>query len=504
MLPVWQHVQLLTLVAAGFLALRIWPIWPSRHQGCDAYNILLNAEALRARPRLPIRVPPLFMLEEQDQWYPPGFLILCALIPQRILERFYWLLNHVVDFGSSLLIYAGAIWLGGDVWLAACLALTYAIMPSLVTEFSALNVRPFGLLLCNALMLANFAFVTDPKWQSGLIVGVLALCLFYSHKLSAQQLWFTLPVLALWFAEPLWLAPLIAMYILPFAVWPRGAWRVLRGHGVIVRFWHRNWNRLGAHMVRQSPVYGDGKTRTDFFADESPQAYLRFAKDMLHQNYFVLPVIGAASTGALPFAGPTAFLIVWIGSVYLWGVAIHCLPPLRGIGLGRQYFKFALVPSLIATALALSATPADPVAWTLAAAALALTVRQYVMIARNLRAESGGSVGRISPDLDAALAYIAETPEMRILALPIHLGDLVAYRSRRPVYWGTHSDVFDDRLEAFFPVMHHPLGHYAADGATHLLLDTRYARPEELELSAARSEFEAGPFRLFKLEPTAA
>lgn len=500
-MPVWQHALLMSSVAAGFLALRLWPIWPSRHQGCDAYNILLNAETLRSRPRLPIQVPPLFMLEEQDQWYPPGFLVLCALFPQRLLEQFYWLFNHIVDFGSALLIYAGAIWFGADIWLAAGLALIYAVMPGLVTEFSALNVRPFGLLLCNALILASFAFVSEPSWPSALIAGLLALILFYSHKLSAQQLWFTLPVLALWFAEPPWLAPLIAMYILPFVVWPRGAWRVLRGHAVIIRFWHRNWNRLGAHMVRQSPVYGDGKTRSDFFADESPAAYLRFAKDMLHQNYFVLPTVAAAATGTLPFGGPTAFLIVWIGSVYLWGIAIHCLPSLRGIGLGRQYFKFALVPSLIATALALGATPIDPITWALAIAALALTLRQYIMIAHNLRSAAEGSVGRVSPDLDAALAHIAGNPETRVLALPVHLCDLVAHQTRQPVYWGTHSDVFDDRLEAFFPVMRHPLAYYAADGATHLLLDTRYASPEELELSSTPSAFSAGPFQLFKLEP---
>lgn len=439
------------------------------------------------------------MLEEQDQWYPPGFLILCALIPGRVLERWYWLLNHLVDFGSAALIYVSSIWLGAEIWIAVALAVTYAVMPGLINEFSSLNVRPFGLLIFNALMLASLAFVDDPDWVRGILVGLLGVSLFYSHKLSVQQLWFTLPVLALCFMEPLWLMLLGAIYAGSFAIWPRGAWRILRGHGVIIRFWHRNWNRLGAHSVRQSPVYGDGKTRTDYYADESRAAYLRFAKDTLHQNYFILPVVAAAASGTLPFEGATAILMVWAATVYVWGIVIHCLPPLRGIGLGRQYFKFALLPSLIATVLALSA-PFDPLVWLTAAAALILTLRQYVMVARNMRAAVGGSVGRENRDLDAVVDHIAKTPEIRVLALPVHLCDLVAYRARRPVYWGTHSDVFDDRLEAVFPVLRHKLDYYARDGATHFLLDSSYALPGELNLSKKSNEYASGPYKVFRLD----
>lgn len=501
-LTAWQHGLILAMIFGAFLSLRMWPIWPIRHQGCDAYNILLNAEALRARPKLPIRVPALFMLEGQEQWYPPGFLILCALVPDRVLVRWYWLLNHIVDFGSAVLIYAGALWFGAESGAAALAALAYAIMPGLVNEFSSLNVRPLGLLLCNGLMLASLAFLLDSSWLHGITVSVLAVCLFFSHKLSVQQLWFTLPVLAVWFKEPLWLLPLAAIYVLSFAIWPRGAWRVLRGHFIIVRFWHRNWNRLGAHMVRQSPVYGDGKTRTDFFADESSAAYIRFAKDTLHQNYFVVPVAVALITGGLVFEGMVKVLIIWIASVYVWGVAIHCITAIRAIGLGRQYFKFALAPSLIATALAVSNTY-DPIVWFLVAGALFLTLRQYILIARGNHMAVKGGVGHHSADLDASLEHISKIADMRVVALPVQLCDLVAYRSRRPVYWGTHSDVFDDRLEAFFPVLRHPLSHYAADGATHLLLDTRYAQPEELNLDAASCVSATGAFHIYRLGPTA-
>src|ERR1700746_3643930 len=84
--------------ASAFFLLRFYPIWPIRFQGCDAYYILMCAESFRREWRLPIRLPPVYLLEKPEQWYPPGFLVLCALIPQRWLERHFWALNHVVDF----------------------------------------------------------------------------------------------------------------------------------------------------------------------------------------------------------------------------------------------------------------------------------------------------------------------------------------------------------------------------------------------------------------------
>lgn len=492
------HINLLFALAIIFFALRIYPIWPRRFQGCDAYNILLNAECLRQRKRLPIRVPPLFMLEEQDQWYPPGFLILCSLIPPKWLQRRYWLLNHVVDLGSAVLIYAGALWLGAGLGAAVAATIVYALSAGLVREFSSLNVRPFGLLLFNALMLSGFAASHDPAWLPA--AALLSIMLFFSHKLSMQQLWFSMPVLSLVTGEWVWMAILAMGYGGAFLLWPRGAWRILRGHWAIIRFWHRNWRCLGAHQVRQSPLYGDGRMRTGYYADESPRAYANFAKNVLHQNYFIVPVALAAFTGDLTGHPAGVFLLAWIVSVYAWGILIHCIRGLRGIGLGLQYFKYALAPSLMATAIVLHA-PANWLVLGAVLGAVILTLRQYLLVARDMHTEAaGGSVASESSDLDRLLDRLRKDEGARIMALPVHLCDLIAYRTRRPVYWGTHSDVFDSRLEAFFPVLQRPLGEYAKDGElTHLILDQHYVTAKELHLRNVDHIFSQGRFRLYRL-----
>ena len=492
----WTHLIAVSMLVPLFLAIRLYPIWPRRFQGCDAFNILLNAECLRERKRLPIRLPPVFMLEDQDQWYPPGFLVLCALMPKGWLEKRYWAVNHLIDLVSALLIYAAAVWFGASALVACAVAIFYAAIAGLVTEFASLNVRPIGLLLANLLMLAGFAAMQNPYWLVG--AGAVAVGTFFSHKLTVQQLWFTLPALSAVTGSWIWLALLGMLYVAPFVIWPKGAWRVLRGHWVIVRFWHRNWDKLGAHAVRQSPVYGDGHTRVDFYRDDTPRSWLAYLKDGLHQNYFILPVLATLSLEGAAASPAYIFLWVWIASVYGAAVLIHFVKPLRGIGLGRQYFKFGFAPSLIVTAIAVSGD-GNPVVWGAAAVAAVLTLRQYYLIARLMRQPADGSTGSESDELQQLLDRIASDNEARVMALPVHLCDLVAYRTRTPVYWGTHSDVFDDRLEAFFPVLKHDLSHYVRDGVTRLLLDTSYAKPEELRVSETALIESSGSYGLYDL-----
>ncbi len=95
---------------------------------------------------------------------------------------------------------------------------------------------------------------------------------------------------------------------------------------------------------------------------------------------------------------------------------------------------------------------------------------------------------------------LEQAPNARIMCLPVYICDLVAYASRTPVYWGTHSHVFDARLERFFPVLRQPLEHYVSDGGlTHLLLDIRYATPQELGLPQEDRIDAAGNYALYRL-----
>lgn len=475
-----------------FLAIRVYPIWPQRFQGCDAYFILLCAETLRWQRRLPIVLPPLYLLERREQWYPPGFLLLCALLPQHLLQRYYWLLNHLVDLLNISIVFVFAVE-AGQAWLGVVAIVAYALFPGLVLEYASLTTRPLGVVLLSGFLLA--AYFGMQSWPAAGLALLCGVALLYSHKLTTQQLWFTLPFVAAATADWRWLVWLPVLYLAAFIVWPRGFVRILDAHRVIVVFWSRYWRLLGAHAVRQSPVYGDGHTRTDVYRNGGWRAAIGFAKDTAHQNYLIMPVLALAWPNGFdePFE---RFLLGWILSAYVAGVLTHFIPTLRGIGLGRQYVKFGILPTLLY--LAVHAQAASPLVPALLAVALVLLLRQYALIAANSRSQQSSQSGQVSEPLMRLLAKLRDEPEARVMCLPVHLCDLVSYVARVPTYWGTHGDTFDERLATFFPVLQHPLETYVKDGMlTHLLLDRSYVKPEELGLRPAALAGEEGDFLLF-------
>ena len=481
--------------AGAFCLIRFYPIWPIRFQGCDAYYILMCAESFRRDRRLPIRLPPVYILEKPEQWYPPGFFILCALIPQRWLERYYWALNHIVDLATIGIGFAICASVGLPA-MGAIAVVVYALAPGLVLEYANLTTRPFGALLLTGFLVLAFYGMED--WWCAAAAALAGVILLFSHKLSSQQLWFTAPVLAVATSDWRWLIWPVVLYLAALAVWPRGFWRIARAHAITVRFWHRYWPMLGAHVVRQSPIYGDGKTRMQFYREETWRSAIQVCKDMLHQNYFIVPLVGLAVLQR-PSAPIDLFLIGWIVSVYLAAILIHFVHALRGIGLGRQYLKFALAPTLIF--LALHILEVDLFLAMVLVAAVALEARQYVLIAGNLRRQEVGQTGRNSTEL-RSLVDILNSRVARVMCLPAHLCDLVAFSGRVATYWGTHSEDFDDRLAAFFPVLQRRIEDYAAeDGLTHLLIDQRYVTADELRLPSGSFLKQAGSYALFNLKP---
>ena len=450
---------------------------------------------LRRQRRLPIRLPDVFILEQNDQWYPPVFFILCALIPEGWLKKYYWLVNHLIDLTHVTILFVSAVVMG-RLWLGACVIVLYAMLPSLVLEYANLSTRPLGVLLFSAFLLSAHVGWSHPAWIAG--AAIFGAALLYSHKLSSQQLWFTLPMLAMATGLWGWLLWLPGIYLLSFLIWPRGFKRILQGHRAIVSFWYRYWPLLGAHMVRQSPVYGDGKTRTDYYAVDGWPGLIRFAKDTLHQNYFVAPVLVAAMVN--PPSDPLGvFLITWIASVYVWAFLIHVIRGMRGIGLGGQYIKFAHMPTFL---YLISFGPSFPLwIWAITLLCLTLCVRQYSLVSRNLRNVFSDQSGRISAELEAILDRLKREKGARVMCLPVHLCDLVAYLSRVPTYWGTHSHCFDEKLADFFPVLRRRIEDYAReDGLTHLILDTDYVLPGELGLDEHNSLERQGRYLMFRID----
>ncbi|HUK60471.1 MAG TPA: hypothetical protein VLV50_14675 [Stellaceae bacterium] len=479
------------LIAAAHLVLRFAPVWPHRRQGCDAYYYLLCAEAFRARRRLPIVLPPLYLLEPQEQAYPPLMSMMLGVLPAAWIARFYWAIAPLIDALSLALL---ALWVGTRFGPGEALAvgIAYAANASLILEFSSLTSRPLALLETNGFLLASFAWIVGSPLMLPLAVAI-GVTVLYTHKLSAQLLWFLMPFLALAEADWGWLVPLPAAYAAGFAIAPRLFLRVLDGHRDIVAYWARNWPLLNAHIVRRSPLYGGAKAGGAYYHPHDLRWLGRQAGKVLDYNCFI--VFAPASAVAWHGLGAAErFAALWVVGTYAWGCATYFVRPLRCLGEGNKYFKYAFVPSLFLAAALIAEAP-GVLSYAAAAFCALWTGLSYGRTARRMRAPAA-TMGRLSPELAPLLARIAADEGARLMCLPAHLCDLVAYHTRRPVLWGTHGLGFTE-AEPFFPVLRKPIEYFvSAYRLTHLLLDRRYVGLGELRLSGARTVAHSGDYLL--------
>ena len=482
-----QSAFLVALAWCGFLAIRLYPLWPYRNRGCDAYYFMMCAEALRGKWRLPIRLPLRYVAELREQWYPPGFPVLLALLPPRWLKANHWMLNHILDSVVAVMMFILIRPVAGDLPAAGTVAL-YALQPAIIQEFVSLTSRPLGMILQLAVLIAGFLATSQGSWLAGAAAVLAMVLLIYSHKLSLQLLWFLLPFLTLVTGHWAWVGVLIIAYAVAALMAPSFFIKIQRAHLDITEFWSRNWRLLGAHPVRQSPIYGDGKTHTEYYNSTGMGSPFRFFYQVFRMNVFVI---------FLPFAfgvpgNLVRFCAWWTLGIYLWVLATYAVPKLRCLGLAQQYVKFAYVPVFACVACYLS-TEGTFWAWLLCAACTAIVVRSYLLASRSMRH------GALPPSdqLSDLTAKIDQLQNARLMVFPYHLYDQVAYLTGAQVLWGTHGYGFR-RVESFFPVLTESLATILARfRVSHLVVDTSFVEPEELQITRAQASEEIGRFLVF-------
>lgn len=464
------------LSIAIFFTARVYPLRLQRGRGCDAYFFLMCATVLREGFRLPVTLPPSYLAEDREQWYPPLFAVFLAALPPAWLRANHWLVNQLLDFMIAATLFVLVLpWLGA--WGAIALVGMYAIQPALIQEFATLTSRPLGMLIQLVVIAASYNFVAESSQLSGILAVVGVATLVYAHKLSLQLLWFLFPFLSIVTGSWEWIAILAGGYGLAAMVWPSMFVKIMRAHWDIVRFWSREWPLLGAHPVRESPIYGGGENSTAYYRSSSIRSSGAFLKTILQINVFAVFL-------ALPFFIPmptlpmATFFWWWAAGIYIWVACTHFIPYLRCLGLAQQYVKFGYVPVFAFTAMYLS--DASLLALVLAAFCAVPLVRWYMLTTRSLRAPpvipQSGNVTNLVEFLNGQVAP-------RIMVFPYHLYDELAYRTKAKVLWGTHGYGFD-RVRPFFPVLREPLASIVDTyKLTHIVIDSDYVAPHELGIS---------------------
>lgn len=485
----------LALYLAAFFAIRLTPGWPLRHRGCDAYFFLLCAESFRANRRIPVTLPGLYLLEPDEQWYPPGFMVLLGLLPRRLLSAGYFLVNHALDSAVAAALFALCAAQTGLGWAWAT-GLAYAISISLIREYAGMISRPLGVILFFAMAAATWLSLDHgiPALAAAVFFGAL---LFYTHKMSMQLTWFLFPLLSLLRMEPQWALVLAGSYLLPALATPRLFVKIVRAHWDIVSFWNRNYRRGGGHTVKGSPVYGEDRAG-ELHCKRNLAMLAYHARTLAAANPWALLLPVALFCVPGPLAEPLRLFLQMTAGTMLWAYLTMAVPFLRCLGEGHKYVKYTLPIALAASALLLAGPPAA-VPLGLGALLLAKAAHHYVLYWREVRATAAQPTIANADDLEPVFRVLAGGEPKRIMCLPLQLADSVAWHARQPVLWGTHGYGFRN-AEPIFPVFQKPVEFFLETYAlTHLLLDETFTSVEELRIAqATQLVHSSGRYRLYR------
>ncbi|HEY3044886.1 MAG TPA: hypothetical protein VGJ39_12715 [Vicinamibacterales bacterium] len=415
----------------------------------DHYYWMLAAQAYRTQRGLPVRLEGKYLLEDEAQAYPPLFGF---LLGRWHLDRWgigaVWALE-LVQLGV-LVILLGAF---GAPLAAIALAVTvYSAAPVLVMYDTQLNSRILGEVLLFTLMAAEACAVFVAQAPAGQILlwsaaAALTALVIMTHKMTLQlQMALLLPwsfVLGTMWPLLAFLCGVALFFGIvgrPFAIYQ------LRTHWDIVRFWNRNWRRLGGHQFRDSPIYGTPYTgRSTYFHQPGLRGIAKHFRVVLSYAPFNL---------VLPFASlatgwwPPPWLLLWLAAIYIWALATLFVPPLKCFGGGHLYVFNAVAPGACYVAW----LPDTAVATRILTVGVILTA---VSLAAAWRIVRNRSATR-DQMFQQVVSALAVQPKGRVAVFPLQSAEAVAWSTHHAVLWGGHGYGFS-RLEGFFPVLTEPL-----------------------------------------------
>jgi len=467
--------------------------------GVDHWFWKAYIETYRRTKQFPPHLPQ-FLLD-REQWYPPLFPLLMAYLPPALFERYAYVVALGIDLlRMALLMGIGRLVLGPG-WAVAAAALFYAATPILISYNTQLNPRGLAALFLDIAIVLIYLWTLDRGsiWLLGgaiLLSGAVPL----THKMTTQLMWFlclaTAAVTQSW-----WPLAVIPVSIGAATIMSGGFyWKVLRAHADIVAFWYRNWRWIGAHPVRESPLYAGPDTHSSraYFAG-GWKGLLRRAQFLLGFNPGMWIVV-AALLAHVAFGSPLVpdrWIALWLGLIVLFMILTTFVPALRCFGNGYLYAYNGAFPAALGAGLILRDYGANFLALAgYGAAVLAALASVAVYLFKLYKTPTV----RVEPELKEALDFLAGQPDGTIMCLPQHWHDIAAYHTGKPVLFGGHGYGFR-QLEPVFPRLMRPIAELVDEHNVRYLITSKGYLPEQfVSALPARTVVEFGGYQVYRLQ----
>jgi hypothetical protein len=447
--------------------------------GIDTWYYLLYANGFRKNKRLPVNIP-FYLLDEEDQFYPPGFPILLSIFPPAFLQRFHWLINPVIDSLQVILLYIFTLIISSNLIISIFAALLYISSPILITQSSNLNSRMFGSLILTVILLNIYAFLHSSNILFFFLCILFGIILSFSHKMSMQQLVFLVLGLSIFTLKSFYFLIFFLIFLSSLLLGRKFYLGLLHAHAQIIKFWSKNMPFLGAHQIYDSSLYKGLKKATE----------MKCVKGLRSSKFcYTLEKIRI---------GGIFFLTIWLfflprniknlnlDIIFYWIIinyftlfSTSYLPGLKNLGEGYKYLTYGVFPISFFLSYYSFMKLATPYHFILMGIILTmnLMVSSYI-----IRVQSKNILAQTDKALLKIFDGLKRLDEDRIMCLPFSKCDAVAYFTKKKVLFGGHSLGWE-KLNAFWPVIKKSIEYFIDEyKIDYILIDDRYVNFDDLNL----------------------
>lgn len=479
---------LFLLFSVLFFSLRLKFFLFKKPGGVDAYYFLYASKEFKKQKSINIRLKK-YLMDFEEQWYPPGFTIFLSLFPKKFLEKYHWLIAPVIDFLQFAILFLFVELYFKNILVTVLASLIYIFLPTLILETRTLTSRPLASLFFSLCFL--FLFLGLFNWYFLILSVIFGVLILMTHKLATQALIFTLLCLVLFYFQVNFLLHLLLIFLVTFIISGGFYYKIILAHINIVSFWRRNINYMGSHQIFDSDFYGKTNKKNYVFYKKG---FAGFFKNWLiligHDPFFLFFLIIFILTKEVNF------FFFWSASVYLIALFTTFIPKFRLFGEGYKYLKFNAFPTSIYIAQSFLILPKHlfcPIFLFFILISL-IDIFGYSISIKLLHKNKKkdlvleGSTGQ--EKIARKLAdFFSDKKDCVVMLLPTFLSDALVYFSNVKVLWGTHSGGFH-LIEDFFPILKKPIEEFFKKyNVDYFIISTDYVSYKDFKKSGKFIKF---------------
>lgn len=460
--------------------------------GQDTWVYLLIADIIRKKRGLPDQIDNFIYIGSFG--YPPLFTSLLSVIPEKVLERFVWIISPVIEAVHIVLIYFICIFITQSPEVGVLAMFLYAIHPEMVIETSNLNTRPLGSLIFTASLASLIFFIITGNpllFFSCIVFGVL---LLYTHKLATQALFFILFGFALIERNSVYaIAAVLIFGIAYLTPWYRK--KVLPEHVAILQFWRKNIKLVYERGIT-GEVNGKNKSSLINFLRSKEVLFLRFVGSNMWFIFIIILIFVFNS----PPSFPEVLFFEWACIIVISSLIIGYIQSVKFLGEGLRYMEYSLVPTIILAAIYFNKFYDNPYVSLLFFGIIGILLFEmfiglYYSVTKYLRLSPGKGITKIC-------SYLRSAPGENILCLPIDTSFMIAYFTRKKVLYAFSAHAYEKFSEIFFGTPRQkPLWKliemYSID---YIFVDSVFFLPEELDLGPVEKIIEEDGYFLLQVK----